>query len=185
MYHDDLHQAAELAHAAVASMTRFSIPPTPINFTIWYEYHAGRDPALSRAIDALLASHKPFTPDTTLQLYEEFLNPARLLRSSRETTEKLQVAMEELRSFVDSAEQDTRAYGDKLERFSGKLPLFGGLDSARFRRQVGPGDTLELTVEMGRLSARAGKGSGTAIVNGELAVSCDLMFVIVDADPAG
>lgn len=70
------------------------------------------------------------------------------------------------------------------ERYAGKLPLFGGLDSARFRRQVGPGDTLELTVEMGRLSARAGKGSGTATVNGELAVSCDLMFVIVDADAA-
>ena len=70
------------------------------------------------------------------------------------------------------------------ERYAGKLPLFGGLDSARFRRQVGPGDTLELTVEMGRLSARAGKGSGTATVDGELAVSCDLMFVIVDADAA-
>ena len=27
------------------------------------------------------------------------------------------------------------------ERFAGKLPLFGGLDGARFRRQVGPGDT--------------------------------------------
>jgi len=70
------------------------------------------------------------------------------------------------------------------ERYVGKLPLFGGLDSARFRRQVGPGDTLELRVEMGRLSARAGKGSGTATVNGELAVSCDLMFVIVDAASA-
>ena len=70
------------------------------------------------------------------------------------------------------------------ERYAGKLPLFGGLDSARFRRQVGPGDALELRVEMGRLSARAGKGSGTATVNGELAVSCDLMFVIVDAASA-
>lgn len=123
MYHDDLHQAAEFAHAAVASMTRFSIPPTPINFTIWYEYHASRDPALSRAIDALLAGNKPFTPETTLQLYEEFLNPARLLRTSRETTEKLQAAMDELRSFVDAAEEDTRAYGDKLEHFSGKLDV--------------------------------------------------------------
>src|SRR3546814_18398976 len=84
MYHDDLHHAAELAHAAVTSMTRFSIPPTPINFTIWYEYHAGRDPALSRAIDGLLAGNAPFTPETTLQLYEEFLNPARLLRARSE-----------------------------------------------------------------------------------------------------
>jgi 3-hydroxyacyl-[acyl-carrier-protein] dehydratase len=65
------------------------------------------------------------------------------------------------------------------ERYAGKLPLFGGLDGARFRRQVGPGDTLELTVQMGRLSSRAGKGSGKALLDGETACECDLMFVIV------
>ena len=36
-------------------------------------------------------------------------------------------------------------------RFAGKLPLFGGLDRARFRRQVEPGDTLELHVELQRM----------------------------------
>jgi 3-hydroxyacyl-[acyl-carrier-protein] dehydratase len=41
------------------------------------------------------------------------------------------------------------------QRFAGKLPLFGGLDAARFRRQVGPGDTLELCVELTRMSAKA------------------------------
>ena len=66
-------------------------------------------------------------------------------------------------------------------KFAGKLPLFGGIDSARFRRQVGPGDTLELSVELGRMSARAGKGSGTALLNGQVACECDLMFVLVDA----
>jgi len=65
-------------------------------------------------------------------------------------------------------------------RYAGKLPLFGGLDKARFRRQAGPGDTLELTVEMTRLSARAGKGHGRALVGGQLACECQLMFVIVD-----
>ena len=67
------------------------------------------------------------------------------------------------------------------ERFTGRLPLFGGLDTARFRRQVGPGDTLELHVELGRMSARAGKGSGRAVLHGEVACECDLMFVLVDA----
>jgi 3-hydroxyacyl-[acyl-carrier-protein] dehydratase len=63
----------------------------------------------------------------------------------------------------------------------GKLPLFGGLDAARFRRQVGPGDELELVVTLGRMSARAGKGSGKAVLRGEVACECDLMFVLVDA----
>ena len=67
------------------------------------------------------------------------------------------------------------------ERFEGKLPLFGGLDRARFRRQVGPGDTLDLSVSLGRMSARAGKGEGRASVNGQTACECELMFVIVEA----
>ena len=66
-------------------------------------------------------------------------------------------------------------------RFAGKLPLFGGLDSARFRRQVEPGDVLELHVELQRMSARAGKGSGRAMLRGEKACECDLMFVLVDS----
>src|SRR5687768_7219717 len=50
------------------------------------------------------------------------------------------------------------------DRFAGKLPLFGGIDSARFRRQDGPGDVLDLEVTLGRMSARAGKGHGRASV---------------------
>ena len=66
-------------------------------------------------------------------------------------------------------------------KFAGKLPLFGGLDGARFRRQVGPGDTLELSATISRMSARAGKGAGVASVNGEIACECELLFVVVDA----
>ncbi len=61
-----------------------------------------------------------------------------------------------------------------------KLPLFGGIDSARFRRQVVPGDEMEMTVELGRMSARAGKGHGVARVNGDVACELDLMFVFAD-----
>ena len=67
------------------------------------------------------------------------------------------------------------------ERFAGKLPLFGGLDAARFRRQVVPGDRLEMRAQIGKMSARAGKGTGRALVNGEVACECELLFVVVDA----
>lgn len=66
------------------------------------------------------------------------------------------------------------------DRFTGKLPLFGGIDGARFRRQVSPGDQLDLEVEMTRLSARAGRGAGRALVGGQLACEATLLFVIVD-----
>ena len=68
--------------------------------------------------------------------------------------------------------------------FAGRLPLFGGIERARFRRQVVPGDLLELEVTLGRMSARAGKGSGRATVGGQLACEAELLFVLVDAAPA-
>ncbi len=66
--------------------------------------------------------------------------------------------------------------------FDGKLALFGGIDKARFRRQVVPGDVLTLEATLGRMGARAGKGSGVAHVDGETACQADMLFVIVDAD---
>lgn len=66
------------------------------------------------------------------------------------------------------------------ERFRGRLPLFGGIDKARFRRQVVPGDVLDLEVQLGRLSARAGTGRGVASVGGEVACEAEFLFVIVD-----
>ena len=66
------------------------------------------------------------------------------------------------------------------DRFAGRLPLFGGIDRARFRRQVAPGEVLDLEVTLGRLSARAGTGHGRASVGGETACEADLLFVIVD-----
>jgi 3-hydroxyacyl-[acyl-carrier-protein] dehydratase len=65
------------------------------------------------------------------------------------------------------------------ERFVDRLPLFGGIDSARFRRQVLPGDTLQLTMTLARMSTRAGKGRGVAMVGGETACEADLLFVLV------
>lgn len=70
-------------------------------------------------------------------------------------------------------------------KFAGKLPLFGGIERARFRRQVVPGDLLELEVTLGRMSARAGKGKGRATVGGELACEAELLFVLVDSIAPG
>ncbi len=68
---------------------------------------------------------------------------------------------------------------------AGRLPLFGGVDRVRFRRQVVPGEVLDLEVELGRMSTRAGKGHGRASVGDDTACEADLLFVLVDAEAAG
>jgi 3-hydroxyacyl-[acyl-carrier-protein] dehydratase len=65
-------------------------------------------------------------------------------------------------------------------RFAGKIPLLAGTDKVKFRRQVVPGDRLDLEVTMNRLGSRAGRGTGIASVGGELAASAEILFVVVD-----
>lgn len=64
--------------------------------------------------------------------------------------------------------------------YAGRLPLFGGVERARFRRQVVPGDTVELECEMTKLSSRGGKGTGRAMVAGKVAVETELFFILAD-----
>ena len=63
-------------------------------------------------------------------------------------------------------------------RYEGRLPLFGGIDRARFRRQVVPGDTLDLEVSISRLSSRGGAGHGIARIGGHVACEADMLFVL-------
>jgi 3-hydroxyacyl-[acyl-carrier-protein] dehydratase len=65
------------------------------------------------------------------------------------------------------------------------LPLFGGIDKARFRRQVRPGEVIDLEVELTHRSARAGKGKGWARVDGELACETGLFFLAVKRSELG
>jgi 3-hydroxyacyl-[acyl-carrier-protein] dehydratase len=66
-------------------------------------------------------------------------------------------------------------------KYAGRLPLFGGVERARFRRQVLPGDVVLVECEMTQLSARGGKGHGRASVEGQTAVEANLLFVLADA----
>jgi len=62
----------------------------------------------------------------------------------------------------------------------GKLAFFMGMDEIKFRKPVGPGDVLELHVEMLRMGSRAGRAQGSAKINGEVATEGTFSFAIAD-----
>jgi 3-hydroxyacyl-[acyl-carrier-protein] dehydratase len=68
----------------------------------------------------------------------------------------------------------------KSEANRGKLALFAGIDQVRIRRQVVPGDTLTLEVQITRMKGSIGKGQAVAKVGDEIAVEGELMFALVD-----
>ncbi len=64
----------------------------------------------------------------------------------------------------------------------GKIALFAGIEKARFKRQVLPGETLELTLTLTRQRGPIGEGEGTATVDGVVACQATLRFAVIERD---
>ncbi|QIB27555.1 3-hydroxyacyl-ACP dehydratase FabZ [Caloranaerobacter azorensis] len=67
-----------------------------------------------------------------------------------------------------------------LEENKGKLAVFAGIDNARFKKQVKPGDTLRMEVELISFRRGIGKSEAIAYVGDEVACKGILMFALVD-----
>ena len=65
-----------------------------------------------------------------------------------------------------------------LEENKGKLAFFGGINKARFRRKVVPGDVLRLEVEMVKVKGPIGVGKATACVDGQVCCEAELTFAV-------
>jgi len=62
--------------------------------------------------------------------------------------------------------------------YAGRLVFFAGIEKAKFRRKVVPGDTLRLEVEITRLRSHFGFGTAVAKVGDEVACEASFSFSI-------
>ncbi len=66
-----------------------------------------------------------------------------------------------------------------LPEYKGKLVLFAGIDGARFKNIVRPGDRLDMETELTKIKGPIVKTHVKAFVDGKLTVEADLMFSVV------
>ena len=67
-----------------------------------------------------------------------------------------------------------------MPEHKGKIGFLGAIKNARFRRQVTPGDVLELTCTITRQKANIAQAEAVAAVNGQEAVTAELTFALAD-----
>ena len=65
-----------------------------------------------------------------------------------------------------------------VEENKGKTAYFGGIDRAKFKKKVVPGDKLRLECEIIKQKGPVGVGKATATVDGKIAVTAELTFMI-------
>ena len=66
----------------------------------------------------------------------------------------------------------------KRDEFKGKIAYFGGINNAKFRKKVVPGDTLRLEVELTKIRGIAGIGKGIAYVDDKKVCEAELTFMV-------
>ena len=64
------------------------------------------------------------------------------------------------------------------DEWKGKTAYFAGINNAKFKQKVVPGDTLELTTEIIKVKGPIGVGKAVAKVNGKAACMAELTFAI-------
>ena len=65
-----------------------------------------------------------------------------------------------------------------MEDFKGKIGFLVGADKVRWKKQVMPGDKLNLEIEIVKLRGSIGVGKGKATVDGSLVCEGEIMFAI-------
>jgi 3-hydroxyacyl-[acyl-carrier-protein] dehydratase len=68
----------------------------------------------------------------------------------------------------------------EFEDRNSKIPFFSGIEQARFRRPVVPGDTLTLEVTAIRIGTKVQKMRGFARVDGQITAEAEIMCIIGD-----
>ncbi len=74
-----------------------------------------------------------------------------------------------------------REFDDREE----KIPFFSGIENAKFRRPVVPGDTLTLEVTALRVGSKIQKMRGVATVDGNITAEAVIMSVIANRRKEG
>ena len=64
------------------------------------------------------------------------------------------------------------------EQYKGKLVFFGGINKARFRQKVVPGDVLRLETELVKIKGPVGVGKATAWLGDKVCTEAELTFMI-------
>ena len=121
MYLERNVEARDHAGAAIDSMRRSVIPPTPQNFAIWYEYHAGQNAGLNRMIDVIISNDRPFDEQVMQDLYADFFTSSKEELALHHVSVRVGNTLDEVMGLIATATSDAARYGATLQDASSAI----------------------------------------------------------------
>ncbi len=117
----DVEYARTVADRAIRSMSQQSVPATPSNFSVWFDYAMGTSPALRKTIDILIGNKRKFDSSINRELYVTFVNPQTDVESSGDYPEQLRNVISSAKEFLTAAITDNRTQIETLGQVSSQV----------------------------------------------------------------
>lgn len=114
-YTESLSESRELLKQAIAFIGAHHLSPTPVNYTVCYEYLTGMHAALKKAIDSALSEHTEITDLMMEQWFKSYLSEYDL-SNMQQTQSDLMDVVSALAESTRIAEENVSEFGHTLRR---------------------------------------------------------------------
>jgi diguanylate cyclase len=113
----DFEYATATAQRAIVEMAKRAVPPTPNNFSVWFNCALGNPPDLKRAVDILTKNKKKFDAATMRDLFSAYVEdqPA---DHAVAASEQLMSVMTAAKNFLTTAISDNRNHIQVIGSFA-------------------------------------------------------------------
>src|ERR1700688_5332751 len=115
----DVEYATSVADRAIRSMSQQSVPVTPGNFSVWFDYAMGTSPALRKTIDVLIGNKRKFDASINRELYATFVKPQS--EAEADFPEQLRNVISSAREFLATAISDNRTQIEALGQVASEV----------------------------------------------------------------
>jgi diguanylate cyclase len=107
-------EGVQLGHRTIDEIGRQLLAVSPQNYEVWLTYMTYSSPDLRAAVDKLIASGNPITPDDMEQLYERFFSTTHLSTQVMETGTRIAHEIADALDALKKAGATTERYGATL-----------------------------------------------------------------------
>jgi diguanylate cyclase len=153
----DRATAEAWASAANESIRAANLAPTPEAFAVYFEYHAGRKPALRRVMDVLTSNGQPLDATTLQDLHARFISPAYESFAVREAAGKLQTTLSQVLESIKDGKGDANRFGTAVRSAAGSFSA--GRAPLADLIQTLLSEAKEMAARTSRLEEQLGKNS--------------------------
>jgi len=123
--------ASKFALSALKRLKEQGIATNPINFSIWYEYFAGKNDDLKKTVDSMMSVDTAQNEDACADLYNRFIVAGASAARDKDWSERIEAVTDCIVDALTATGSEAEEYGQALKFFSGSLQNADDIEQIR------------------------------------------------------